>query len=112
LSEGSVALRIQVANVSRRFPQILVALLEQAMDIALDKKDVKRKRARRLDRQSTRRETRPEKSRPDEISSWPRGQSRFIPSDVRERVQERAGHQCEYRGARRDPLPLADGTRD
>ena len=28
LSEGSVALRIQVANVSRRFPQILVALAE------------------------------------------------------------------------------------
>jgi hypothetical protein len=26
LSEGSVALRIQVANVARRFPQILVAL--------------------------------------------------------------------------------------
>ena len=33
LSEGSVALRIQVANVSRRFPQILVALAENRMSL-------------------------------------------------------------------------------
>src|SRR3990170_8815828 len=35
LSEGSVALRIQVANVSRRFPQILVALLENRMSLTV-----------------------------------------------------------------------------
>ena len=29
LSEGSVALRLQVANVSRRFPQLLVSLAEK-----------------------------------------------------------------------------------
>ena len=35
LSEGSVALRIQVANVSRRFPQILVALAENRMSLTV-----------------------------------------------------------------------------
>ncbi len=35
LSEGSVALRIQVANVSRRFPQILVALAENRMSVTV-----------------------------------------------------------------------------
>jgi len=35
LSEGSVALRIQVANVSRRFPQILVALFENRMSLTV-----------------------------------------------------------------------------
>ena len=35
LSEGSVALRIQVANVSRRFPQILVALAENQMSLTV-----------------------------------------------------------------------------
>jgi len=35
LSEGSVARRIQVANVSRRFPQILVALAENRMSLTV-----------------------------------------------------------------------------
>ncbi len=35
LSEGSVALRIQVANVSRRFPQILLALAENRMSLTV-----------------------------------------------------------------------------
>ena len=35
LSEGSVALRIQVANVSRRFPQILVALAESRLSLSV-----------------------------------------------------------------------------
>ncbi len=35
LSEGSIALRIQVANVSRRFPQILVALAENRMSLTV-----------------------------------------------------------------------------
>src|SRR3990172_12245703 len=35
LSEGSVALRIQVANVSRHFPQILVALAENRMSLTV-----------------------------------------------------------------------------
>ena len=70
-------------------------VMEQALDIALDKKDVKRKRERRLKRVSKGNE----KSRPGKISQ----KSRYIPSEVRERVHERAGYQCEYRGP--------DGTR-
>ena len=35
LSEGSVALRIQVANVSRRFPQILSALAEGRISLSV-----------------------------------------------------------------------------
>ena len=35
LSEGSVARRIQVANVSRRFPQILLALAENRMSLTV-----------------------------------------------------------------------------
>ncbi len=118
LSEGSVALRIQVANVSRRFPQILVALaenrmsltvagllqhmaeiMEQALDIALDKKDLKRKRARRLQREAKRSGEAPrKKSCPDKISAEEqKANSRYIPSEVRERVHDRAGHQCEFR---------------
>ncbi len=35
LSEGSVARRIQVANVARRFPQILVALAENRLSLTV-----------------------------------------------------------------------------
>ena len=35
LSEGSVARRLQVANVSRRFPQILVALAENRLSLTV-----------------------------------------------------------------------------
>ena len=35
LSEGSVALRIQVANVSRRFPQLLVTLAENRFSLTV-----------------------------------------------------------------------------
>jgi hypothetical protein len=96
LSEGSVALRIQVANVSRRFPQILVALAE---------KDLKRKRARRLEREAKRSGNTPRKKpRLDEIPSGEqKANSRYIPSEVRERVHERAGQQCEFHAS--------DGTR-
>ncbi len=70
-------------------------VMEQALDIALDKKDLKRKRARRLERKSRT----GEKPCPGKVSA----KSRYIPSAVRERVHERAGHQCQYRGR--------DGTR-
>ncbi len=73
----------------------MTEVMEQALDIALDKKDLKRKRARRLERQSTT----GDKPRPGEVSA----KSRYIPSEVREGVHERAGYQCEYRGP--------DGTR-
>src|SRR3990172_1274126 len=35
LSEGSVALRLQVANVSRRVPQLLAALAENRMSLTV-----------------------------------------------------------------------------
>ena len=78
----------------------MAEIMEQALDIALDKKDLKRKHARRLGRSVKRRgETSRKKSRPDEVFA----KSRYIPSEVRERVHERANHQCQYRGP--------DGTR-
>ena len=85
--------------------QHMAEIMEQALDIALDKKDVKRKRARRLEREAKRSGEPPQKkSRPDEISVRDRKAiSRYIPSEIRERVHERAGHQCEYRSE--------DGTR-
>ena len=78
----------------------MAEIMEQALDIALDKKDLQRKRARRLEREA-RGIAKPsqEKSCPGEVFA----NSRYIPSEVRERVHERAGHQCEYLGL--------DGTR-
>ena len=87
--------------------QRMAEIMEQALDIALDKKDLKRKRARRLEREAKRNGETPRKeSRPDEILAGEeveKANSRYIPSEVRERVHERAGHQCEYRSE--------DGTR-
>jgi len=77
----------------------MAEIMEQALDIALDKKDVKRKHARRLTRKAKSRDNSIQKSRPDEIST----QSRYISSHKRERVHERAGYQCEFRAK--------DGTR-
>jgi hypothetical protein len=79
--------------------QHMEEIMEQALDIALDKKDVKRKHARRLARKTKPADNPIRKSRPDEISA----KNRYISSHKRERVQERAGYQCEYRGP--------DGTR-
>jgi hypothetical protein len=79
--------------------QHMAEIMERAMDIALDKKDVKRKHARRLAREAKTNDNSRHKSRPDEIST----KDRYVPSQSRERVQERAGYQCEYQGP--------DGTR-
>ena len=76
--------------------QHMAEIMEQALDIALDKKDVKRKRARRLARKPKSVDNSRQKSCPGKIS-------RYIPSHTRERVHERASYQCEYRGP--------DGTR-
>ncbi len=73
----------------------MAGIMEQALDIALDKKDLKRKRARRLERESKT----GGKPCPGKVSA----KTRYIPSEVRERVHDRAGYQCEYRGP--------DGTR-
>jgi hypothetical protein len=69
----------------------MAEIMEQALDIALDKKDLKRKRARRLERTSRNSDNFRQKSCPGKISA----KSRYIPSHVRERVHERAGYQCE-----------------
>ena len=79
----------------------MAEILEQAVDIALDKKDPKRKLERRKKRQAGRIL---EKSRPDEI--LPEGEhadSRYLSSEVQARVHASAGYQCEFRGP--------DGTR-
>ena len=86
----------------------MAEVFERAVDISLDKKDPKRKLERRLERQREQRE-----SRPDEIFSQAKteriggdgeeAKSRYIPSEIRERVHARAGYQCEFCSA--------DGTR-
>jgi len=89
----------------------MAEILEQAVDMALDRKDPKRKLERRLEQRAKQSEgTSTKKSRPDEVvSNEPtafvedRAHSRYIPSELRERVHARAGYQCEYRAA--------DGTR-
>ena len=75
--------------------QHMAEIMERAMDIALDKKDLKRQRARRLLRKSRD----GDKPCPGKVPA----RSRYIPPHVRELVHERAGHRCEFRGR--------DGTR-
>ncbi len=78
--------------------QHMAEIMEQALDMALDKKDLKRKRARRLEREAKRSGETPKTiSRLDEILSGgevEKASSRYIPSVVEERVHERADHQC------------------
>ena len=80
----------------------MAELLEQAVDLALDRKDPKRKRERRVVKEREYSSGKA-KSRPDETSRAEPAKSRYISSEVRERVQERGGYQCEYRSP--------DGTR-
>jgi hypothetical protein len=67
----------------------MTEIMERALDIALDKKDVKRKHAWRLARKSNG----ADHSRP---RPCPGKVSRYIPSHIRERVHERANYQCQY----------------
>jgi hypothetical protein len=83
-------------------PLHMAEILEQAIDIALDHRDVKRKHERRLEKEA-RRGGDVQKSRPDKISRKEPEEARYISSRVRERVHARAGYECEYRGP--------DGTR-
>ena len=84
----------------------IAEILERTVDISHEKKGPKRKRERRLESQRAKDAPRA-KSCPDKISTRPerkdRTESRYVPSEVRERVFERAGHQCQYTSA--------DGTR-
>ena len=76
----------------------IAEIMERAVNDSLDKRDVKRKRARRLARKSKSDDNSRQRSRAREIAK-----SRHIPSQSRERVHERAGYQCEFRAK--------DGTR-
>ncbi len=88
----------------------MAEVFERAVDISLEKKDPKKKRQRRLERQR-RQSALGGKSRAREIPETSRAcaeekekaKSRYIPSEVRERVLEQALHQCEY--------TARDGTR-
>ncbi len=102
-----------IEGVARHMPEIF----EQALDLALEKKDPKQKLERRQRRQAARSKTRldeasPPKTRLDEAekkrearAGSPLGAqasrlhpSRYIPGSVRERLLARADYQCEYRG--------------
>jgi hypothetical protein len=88
----------------------MAAVFEKAIDISLEKKDPKKKLERRLAKEAKRgpssRKPSPDEVTPDGVppsDSDNKTTSRYIPSEVRERVHARAGHQCEFRGP--------DGTR-
>ena len=88
----------------------MAEVFERAVDLSLEKKDPKKKHERRIERQRKQRAV-GEKSRAREISiisgasdgGEEKAKSRYIPSEVRERVLERALHQCQY--------TARDGTR-
>jgi 5-methylcytosine-specific restriction endonuclease McrA len=75
----------------------MATIIEKAIDISLEKKDPQKKLERRLQKKQR------SKPRPDEEPANGKAKSRYIPSEIRERVYARAGHQCEYRAK--------DGTR-
>jgi hypothetical protein len=87
----------------------MAEVFEKAVDISLEKKDPKKKLERRLERERKRSagssKSCPGKIRQEGSPDKPegKGNSRYIPSEVRERVLARSGHQCEYRAK--------DGTR-
>ena len=87
----------------------MAEIFERAVEISLEKNDPKKKHERRLARKH-KQKMRTEKSRPGKIRTKGalsggdgKSASRYIPSEVRGRVFERAGHQCEYKAR--------DGTR-
>ena len=78
----------------------MAEILERALDVALDKKDPKRKLERRKARQKVANAT----PRPDEVAKDVApgvedelARSRYIPSEAIERVHARGEHQCEYK---------------
>jgi len=85
-----------VGNAQKNMAEII----EKALDIALEKKDPKKKLERRIKRQRCAKT----KSRSNEVvkKSEP-AKSRYVASEVSERVHERGAYQCVFRGL--------DGTR-
>ena len=74
----------------------MAEILEQALDVALEKKDPKQKHERRQARER-RLEVAKTTPSPDEVSLSEPVTSRNVASDVRGRVLATAGYQCEYR---------------
>ena len=73
----------------------MAEVLEAALDIALEKKDPKKKLERRRKRQGST----TAKSRSNEISKKDKpAESRYVASEVSERVHERDSYECTYRG--------------
>ena len=80
----------------------MAEVFEKAVDISLEKKDPKKKLERRLERER-KRSANTSKSCPGKIrpEGGPIGQeeketSRYISSEVRERLLAKAGHRCEF----------------
>ena len=74
-------------------PKHMAEILEKALDIALEKKDPKKKLERRKKRENSSKE----KSRLNEIAKNDEpAKSRYIASEVSERVHARANYQCEF----------------
>ena len=87
---------VGVENAQKHIAEIF----EKALDIALEKKDPKRK----LERRRKKRKAVTSTSRSDEMSKKDEpAKSRYVASEVSERVHERDGYQCRYIGP--------DGTR-
>ena len=78
----------------------MAEILEKALDIALEKEDPKKKLERRRKRQKPASEI--SRSERDGEKDQ-RAKSRYVASEVSERVHERDGYQCSYFGP--------DGTR-
>ncbi len=79
-------------------------ILEKALDIALEKKDPKKRLERRQKRDKKREDSSNTKSRSNEMANADEpAKSRYISSEVLERVHARANYQCQYRAS--------DGTR-
>jgi len=85
---------VGVVNAQKHMAEIM----EQAIDIALEKKDPKKKLERRRKRQKA-----SGPSRSNEMAKKDAPESRYVASEVSERVHERGSYQCVFCGP--------DGTR-
>ncbi len=81
----------------------MAEIFEIALDLALEKKDPKKKLQRRRKRERAGSESRPAEEvsslgEPENGGAGARKNSRRPPDSARQRALERAGYQCEYRG--------------